>query len=58
MKAPPIVYRYHERRLMRGNARSLAPIMSGIRKFPRTAGTPGIRKKKIMMTPCIVNRRL
>ena len=43
---------------MRGNARSFAPIMSGIRKFPSTAGMPGIRKKKIISTPCIVNRRL
>ncbi len=43
---------------MRGNARSFAPIMSGIRKFPRTAGMLGMRKKKTMITPCIVNRRL
>ena len=43
---------------MRGNARSLAPSMSGIRKFPSVAGIDGIRKKNTMMTPCMVNTRL
>jgi hypothetical protein len=40
---------------MRGNARSLAPTMMGIRKLPSVAGIDGIRKKKIMTTPCNVN---
>ena len=39
---------------MRGNARSFAPIMSGTRKLPRTAGMAGIMKKKTIMTPCVV----
>ena len=29
-----------------------------MRKLPSTAGIDGIRKKKIMITPCIVNSRL
>ena len=33
-------------KLMRGNARSFAPTIMGIRKFPSTAGIEGIRKKK------------
>lgn len=31
------------------------PIMIGNTKFPRTAGTEGMRKKKIIATPCMVN---
>ena len=46
---------YQLSRLSFGNARSRAPIMSGIRKLPSTAGIDGIRKKKIMTTPCSVN---
>ena len=42
-------------RLILGNARSLAPIMIGSRKLPRTAGIDGIRKKKTITTPCMVN---
>ena len=49
---------YQLRRLIRGNARSFAPIMIGIRKLPSTAGIDGIRKKNTITTPCIVNRRL
>jgi len=49
---------YQERRLILGNARSLAPIMRGMRKLPSTPGIDGIKKKKIMSTPCIVNSRL
>ena len=49
---------YHDSRLSQGKARSRAPIMSGTRKFPITAGIDGIRKKKIITTPCIVNSRL
>ena len=37
----------------RGNARSFAPIISGIRKLPSTAGIDGIRKKNTMTTPCM-----
>ena len=43
---------------MRGKARSLAPIMSGMRKFPSTAGMDGIRKKKTITTPCMVKSLL
>jgi hypothetical protein len=32
--------------------------MSGIRKFPSTAGIAGIRKKNTMITPCIVKSLL
>jgi hypothetical protein len=45
---------YQLSRLMRGKARSLAPIIIGIRKFPRVAGMAGIRKKKTITTPCWV----
>ena len=43
---------------MRGNARSLAPIIGGIRKLPSTAGIDGIRKKNTMITPCAVKNLL
>ena len=36
---------YQERRLSFGNARSRAPIIIGTRKFPKTAGIDGIKKK-------------
>ena len=49
---------YHDSRFSQGNARSRAPIMSGIRKLPSTAGIDGTRKKKIMTTPCMVKSRL
>jgi hypothetical protein len=49
---------YQLNRLILGKAKSLAPIIKGIRKFPSTAGIEGIRKKKIMATPCMVNMRL
>ena len=55
---PPIIKMYQESRFRMGKAKSRAPIMSGIRKLPSTAGIDGIRKKKIMTTPWIVNRRL
>ena len=42
---------YQLKRLSLGNARSRAPIMIGTRKFPKTAGIDGMRKKKIMTTP-------
>ena len=46
---------YQDSRLMRGNARSFAPTMIGIRKLPSVAGIDGIRKKKTITTPCMVN---
>ena len=49
---------YQLSRLMRGNARSLAPIMIGIRKLPSVAGIDGIRKKKTIITPCSVKSLL
>jgi len=41
-----------------GNARSFAPIMIGIRKFPSTDGMAGIRKKNTIATPCMVKSLL
>ena len=32
--------------------------MRGMRKFPKTAGIEGIRKKKIIATPCMVKSLL
>ena len=49
---------YQLSRLIRGNARSLAPIIGGIRKLPSTAGTDGIRKKNTMITPWSVKNLL
>ncbi len=58
VKAAPMMKMYQLSRLSRGNARSRAPIIIGMRKLPSTAGIDGIRKKKIMMIPCIVNSLL
>ncbi len=55
---PPMLKMYQLRRFSRGKARSRAPTMIGIRKFPSTAGIDGIRKKKIIMMPCMVKSRL
>ena len=41
-----------------GNAMSRAPIMSGIRKFPKHPTMIGMTTKKIMMVACIVNSML
>ena len=49
---------YQLSRLSFGNARSRAPIISGIRKLPSTAGIDGIRKKNTITTPCIVKSLL
>ena len=49
---------YQLSRLMRGKARSLAPIMIGMRKLPRVAGMDGMRKKKTITTPCMVKSLL
>src|SRR5262245_63807211 len=49
---------YQLARLSRGKARSRAPIIIGTKKLPRTAGMDGIRKKKTIVTPCIVNNLL
>jgi hypothetical protein len=46
------MYMYHDARFNRGNARSLAPIINGMRKLPKTAGMAGIRKKKIRTVVC------
>ena len=46
---------YQLSRLMRGKARSRAPIIIGIKKFPMTAGMEGMRKKNTMMMPCMLN---
>jgi hypothetical protein len=50
--------RYQLSRLIRGKARSRAPIIRGMRKFPSVAGMDGIRKKKTMITPCSVKSLL
>ena len=42
---------YQLARFSRGKAKSRAPIIKGIRKFPRTAGIDRIKKKKIIVTP-------
>jgi len=49
---------YQLARFNRGNATSRAPSMSGSRKLPRIAGTPGMMNRKIMIAPCRVNSLL
>jgi hypothetical protein len=56
--SPPKVYRYQLARLRRGKARSLAPIIMGIRRLPKVAGIEGIRKNHTITTPCRVNSLL
>ena len=41
-----------------GNAMSRAPIMSGMRKFPKHPTMTGMTTKKIMRVACIVNSML
>ena len=50
--------RYQLSRLMRGKARSRAPIISGTMKLPRVTGIAGTRKNQTMTTPCSVKARL
>jgi len=49
---------YQLARFSLGKARSFAPIMIGMRKFPSTDGMAGMRKKNTIITPCIVNSLL
>jgi hypothetical protein len=56
--AAPSMNTYQLAMLSLGNARSLVPIIIGMKKFPNTAGTAGIRKKNSIITPCAVNARL
>ena len=56
--AAPVRYTHQERRFMRGNATSLAPIIRGRRKFPKATGTPGIMKRNIMIMPWVVKTSL
>ena len=58
VQTAPMTNRYQLARLMRGKARSLAPIISGRQKLPSTVGTTGTRKKNTMTTPCMVNSLL
>ena len=58
LNTPPTTSRYQLSRLILGKARSRAPIMIGRKKLPSTAGIDGIRKKKIIATPCMVNSLL
>ena len=52
------MYRYQDARFSRGKARLRAPIIKGTKKFPKTAGMLGIRKKNTMMMPCALNALL
>ena len=54
----PIMNTYQLARFSFGNARSFAPIIIGMKKFPITAGIDGIRKKNSITTPWAVNARL
>ena len=58
VNTPPRMKMYQLRRFRRGKARSRAPIIMGTRKFPRTAGIDGTRKRKIMIMPWAVNSLL
>jgi hypothetical protein len=58
VNAPPRIKIYQLARLRRGKARSRAPIIIGTKKLPSTAGIDGIKKKKIIVTPCMVNNLL
>jgi hypothetical protein len=49
---------YQEKRFSLGKATSLAPIMMGSMKLPKTAGSPGITIRKIMMMPWSVKNPL
>ena len=42
----------------KGNAMSLAPIMSGIVKFPKNPRRMGMATQKIISVPCIVTKAL
>jgi hypothetical protein len=44
--------------LRSGNAMSRAPIMSGMRKFPKQPTRIGMTAKKIMMVACMVKNAL
>ena len=50
--------RYQLKRFKRGNARSRAPSIKGIRKLPSVTGTAGTRKNHTITTPCMVKSRL
>ena len=52
LNSPPARRGTSSARFSRGNARSRAPIISGIRKLPSIAGIDGIRKNHTMITPC------
>jgi len=49
---------YQLARFSFGKATSFAPSIRGRRKFPKTAGIDGTRKKKSIMMPCIVKSLL
>ena len=55
VNSAPVMKTYQLVRLSCGNARSLAPIISGIRKLPNVAGIDGIRKNHTITTPWMVN---
>ncbi len=48
----------NESMLRNGKAMSRAPIISGIRKFPKQPTRIGITAKKIMIVACIVKKAL
>jgi len=49
---------YQLSRFSFGKARSLAPIIMGMKKFPSVVGIDGIRKNHTMMMPCMLNNLL
>ena len=51
----PIMNTYQLARFSFGKARSFAPIIIGMKKFPITAGIDGMRKKKSIIMPWAVN---
>ena len=58
MNSPPSAKMYQLKRLSRGNAKSLAPIMIGMRKLPKVVGIDGIRNSQTMTTECMVKALL
>jgi len=57
MNSPPARNTQKLKALRRGKATSRAPIISGTRRLKKTA-LSGITTRKIIVVPCIVNRRL
>jgi len=54
MTSPPIKNVQNDHMLMRGNAMSCVPILSGIKKLANTPTSSGMMAKNTMNVPCIV----